>query len=96
MLLLVSSADGVADVVLTCTLVEEGAGLGGMGGGHFTRTPATLILRDVAVGPDESLEELTPFVPPSIPDPDLLLFEAKGFSLATSLCKVSSNVSTTL
>uniref|UniRef100_A0A668USQ4 Ig-like domain-containing protein n=1 Tax=Oreochromis aureus TaxID=47969 RepID=A0A668USQ4_OREAU len=69
--------DGVADVVLTCTLVEEGAGLGGMGGGHFTRTPATLILRDVAVGPDESLEELTPFVPPSIPDPDLLLFEAK-------------------
>ncbi|XP_039475795.1 tapasin-related protein [Oreochromis aureus] len=70
-------ADGVADVVLTCTLVEEGAGLGGMGGGHFTRTPATLILRDVAVGPDESLEELTPFVPPSIPDPDLLLFEAK-------------------
>uniref|UniRef100_A0A3Q4G305 Tapasin-related protein-like n=1 Tax=Neolamprologus brichardi TaxID=32507 RepID=A0A3Q4G305_NEOBR len=76
-LLLVSSADGVADVVLTCTLVEEGGGLGGMGGGHFTRTPATLILRDVAVGPDESLEELTPFVPPSIPDPDLLLFEAE-------------------
>lgn len=83
-------------MVLTCTLVEEGAGLGGMGGGHFTRTPATLILRDVAVGPDESLEELTPFVPPSIPDPDLLLFEAKGFSFATSLCKVSSNVSRTL
>uniref|UniRef100_A0A3Q0RT83 TAP binding protein like n=1 Tax=Amphilophus citrinellus TaxID=61819 RepID=A0A3Q0RT83_AMPCI len=70
-------ADGVADVVLACTLVEEGAGLGGMGGGHFTRTPATLILRDVAVGPEESLETLTPFVPPSVPDPDLLLFEAK-------------------
>lgn len=72
------SADGVADVVLSCTLVEEGAGLGGMGGGaHFTRTPATLVLRDVPVGPDESLETLTPFVPPSIPDPDAILLEAK-------------------
>lgn len=74
------SGDGVADVVLSCTLVEEGVGLGGMGGGSlFTRTPATLVLRDVAVGPDESLETLTPFVPPSIPDPDAILIEAKGF-----------------
>ncbi|KAM9353839.1 tapasin-related protein [Symphorus nematophorus] len=71
-------ADGVADVVLSCTLVEEGVGLGGMGGGSlFTRTPATLVLRDVAVSPDESLETLTPFVPPSIPDPDAILLEAK-------------------
>ncbi|KAM6910260.1 tapasin-related protein [Xenentodon cancila] len=71
-------ADGVADVVLSCSLVEEGAGLGGMGGGAlFTRTPATFVLRDVAVGPDEPLETLTPFVPPSVPDPDLLLFETK-------------------
>lgn len=83
-------------MVLACTLVEEGAGLGGMGGGLFTRTPATLILRDVAVGPDESLETLTPFVPPSIPDPDLLLFETKGCSLANSSCKVWFNISTTL
>ncbi|KAF1388089.1 hypothetical protein PFLUV_G00086620 [Perca fluviatilis] len=70
--------DGVADVVLSCTLVEEGVGQGGMGGGAvFTRTPATLVLRDVAVAPDESLETLTPFVPPSIPDPDAILLEAK-------------------
>ncbi|XP_074509454.1 tapasin-related protein [Sebastes fasciatus] len=70
-------ADRVADVVLDCTLVEEGVGLGGMGGGtQFTRTPATLVLRDVAVAPDESLETLTPFLPPSIPDPDAILLEA--------------------
>uniref|UniRef100_A0A3Q2PF39 TAP binding protein like n=1 Tax=Fundulus heteroclitus TaxID=8078 RepID=A0A3Q2PF39_FUNHE len=75
------NADGVADVVLSCSLVEEGAGLGGMGGGAlFTRTPATLVLRDVPVGPDESLDTLTPFVPPSVPDPDLILFENKGDS----------------
>lgn len=74
------SADGVADVVLSCTLVEEGVGLGGMGGGAaFTRTPATLALRDVAVTPDESLQTVTPFMPPSTPDPDLILFETKGF-----------------
>ncbi|KAK2844744.1 hypothetical protein Q5P01_011403 [Channa striata] len=77
------SADGVADVVLSCSLVEEGVGLGGMGGGApFTRTPATLALRDVAVASDESLETLTPFVPPSNPDPDLLIFEAKVSSPA--------------
>lgn len=71
-------ADGSVDVVLSCSLVEEGAGLGGMGGGAlFTRTPATLVLRDVAVAPDESLDTLTPFVPPSIPDPDAILLEAK-------------------
>ena len=74
------SADGVADVVLSCTLLEEGGGLGGMGSGAaFKRTPATLILRDAEVSPDESLETLTPFVPPADPDPDLILFEAKGF-----------------
>ncbi|XP_068591467.1 tapasin-related protein [Cebidichthys violaceus] len=71
-------ADGVADVVLSCTLVEEGVGLGGMGGGtHFTRTPATLVLKDVPVASDESLETLTPFVPPSIPDTDAILLEVK-------------------
>ncbi|XP_042345311.1 tapasin-related protein [Plectropomus leopardus] len=70
--------DGVADVVLSCALVEEGVGLGGMGGGSlFKRTPATLVLRDVAVAPDESPETLTPFVPPSIPDPDAILLETK-------------------
>lgn len=68
------SADGVADVVLSCTLVEEGMG----GGTSLTRTPATLILRDVPVPSDESLETLTPFVPTSIPDPDAILLEVKG------------------
>ncbi|XP_074540030.1 tapasin-related protein [Halichoeres trimaculatus] len=70
-------AEGVTDVVLSCTLVEEGVGMGGMGGALFTRTPATLVLRDIAVAPDESLETLTSFVPPSSPDPDALLLEAK-------------------
>lgn len=71
-------ANSVADVVLSCSLVEEGVRLGRMGSDAlFTRTPATLVLRDVAVAPDESLEGLTPFVPPSIADPDAILLEAK-------------------
>lgn len=75
-----SAGDSSADVVLSCTLVEEGTGMGGMGGGAlFTRTPATLVLKDVAVPPEESLDTLTPFLPPSIPDPDAILLEAKGF-----------------
>lgn len=61
--------------------MEEGAGLGGMGGGaFFTHTPATLVLRDIVVAPDESLENISPFVPPSVPDPDAILIEARGFS----------------
>lgn len=70
---------GVADLVLSCVLVEDGAahgGMGGGGGGGFRRTPATLLLRDVSVGPDQSLEMLTPFIPASDPDPALLLIEA--------------------
>ncbi|XP_039973514.1 tapasin-related protein isoform X2 [Xiphias gladius] len=51
------------------------------GGASFRRTPATLVFRDVAVASDESLETLTPFVPPSVPDLDLLLFEAKVSSV---------------
>lgn len=72
------SADGVADVVLSCNLVEEGSGLGGV---LFTRTPATLVLKDVALASDESLGTLTPFVAPSIPDPDLIIFETKGLPI---------------
>lgn len=49
-----------------------------MGGAAFKQTPATLILRDVSVPPDDSLENFTPFVPPSVPDPDAVLVEAKG------------------
>ncbi|CAB1456329.1 unnamed protein product [Pleuronectes platessa] len=73
-------ADGVADVVLSCTLVEDGVGHHGMGAA-FTRTPATLVFKDVAVAPEESLETLTQFVPPSVPDPDLILFEAQVSSV---------------
>lgn len=55
------------------------SGLSGLGGGSsFTRTPATLVLKDVSVAADESLESLTPFVPPSVPDPDAIIFEVKG------------------
>lgn len=68
------------DIVLSCSLVEEGAGMAAMGGGAFKRTPATLILRDVSVPPDDSLETLTPFMPPSVADPDAVLVEAKVLS----------------
>ncbi|KAM3873245.1 tapasin-related protein [Diretmus argenteus] len=71
-------AEGGADVVLSCSLVEEGVGMGGNGGGAlFDHTPATLVLRDVPVASDQLLETLTSFIPPSVPDPDVLLFEAK-------------------
>lgn len=69
----------VADVVLSCSLVEEAAGLRGMNtGSSFSQAPATLVFRDVAVASDESLDLLPPFVPPSVPDPDALIIEAKG------------------
>ncbi|XP_033837031.1 tapasin-related protein [Periophthalmus magnuspinnatus] len=70
----------VADVVLSCVLVEDGAahggGDGGMGAGGFSRSAATLVLRDVPAGPDQSLEGLTPFVPPRVIIPDVLIIEA--------------------
>lgn len=66
-----------------------------MGGGAFKRTPATLILRDVSVPPDDSLETLTPFMPPSVPDPDAVLVEAKGL-LSHHPCLSESSVSLTL
>ncbi|KAJ8392900.1 hypothetical protein AAFF_G00071040 [Aldrovandia affinis] len=68
-----------ADVVLSCSLVEEGGGLGamGVGGGLFSKTPATLVLRDLPVSPDVSPETLTPYNPPTTPDPDDVIIEAK-------------------
>ncbi|KAG9344945.1 hypothetical protein JZ751_009485 [Albula glossodonta] len=49
-----TQAGSGTDVVLSCSLVEEGGGFGAMGagGGLFTRTPATLVLRDLPVSPD--------------------------------------------
>lgn len=74
------SAEGAADVVLSCSLVEEGGGIGGIGGGAFTRTPATLVIRDVTVAPDSSPETLTPFIVPAVADPDRIIFESKASS----------------
>lgn len=72
------SAEGGADVVLSCSLVEDGGGTGVLGGGAlFTRTPATLVLRDLAVTPDLAPETLTPFIPASVPDLDDIIIEAK-------------------
>lgn len=74
----------VADVVLSCSLVEEAVGRSGMSGGSsFSRAPATLVFRDVAVAPDESLELLPPFAAPSLPDPDAIIVEAKGLCFST-------------
>ena len=68
------------DVVLSCSLVEEGGDFGSMGrsGGHFSRSPATLVLRNLPVSADTSPETLTPYNPPEHPDPDDIIIEAKG------------------
>lgn len=69
----------VADIVLSCNLVEEGVGLSGKNGGSsFSRASATLVLKDVPVASDESLELLPPFVPPSEPDLDAIIIEVNG------------------
>ncbi|XP_068179239.1 tapasin-related protein [Antennarius striatus] len=66
--------NGLADVVIPCSLLE----VGGMGhSALLSKTPATLIFKDVLVGSGEALETITPFVPPSPPDPDAILIEAK-------------------
>ncbi|KAI1885792.1 hypothetical protein AGOR_G00207440 [Albula goreensis] len=74
-----TQAGSGTDVVLSCSLVEEGGGFGAMGagGGLFTRTPATLVLRDLPVSPDVSPETLTPYIPPATPDPEDIIIEAK-------------------
>ncbi|KAM9782525.1 tapasin-related protein [Neosynchiropus ocellatus] len=78
-LVTVVSAAGVADVVLSCSLVEEASALGGGAGtgSPFSRTPATLVLKDIPVSSEEDVETLTPFVPPSVPDPAAIMFETK-------------------
>ncbi|CAL9705555.1 unnamed protein product [Knipowitschia caucasica] len=71
-------ADGRADVVLSCVLVDVGGAQGGgMGRGGFSRTPATLVLRDVPTNSDQALDTLSPFVLPSAPNPDFLIFETR-------------------
>ncbi|XP_066539619.1 tapasin-related protein isoform X2 [Hoplias malabaricus] len=62
-----------ADVVLSCSFIEEGGGM--MGGSLFTRTPATLVLRDIVLPSDPSPETITPYNPPEDPKADDLIFE---------------------
>ncbi|KAK0149717.1 Tapasin-related protein [Merluccius polli] len=45
-------------------------------GDPFNRRPATLVLRDVAITPDQVPDTITPFIAPSVPDPDAILIEA--------------------
>lgn len=65
----------VADVVLSCSFIEEG---GGMTGAHFIRSPATVVLRDLPMSADLSADTITPFIPPDNPSADDLIFEATG------------------
>lgn len=65
-----------ADVVLSCSLIEEGGGMGGMmGGSMFKRTPSTLVFRDLVGNTDLSPELVTPYNAPETPNPDDLIFE---------------------
>ncbi|KAK3551240.1 hypothetical protein QTP70_013823 [Hemibagrus guttatus] len=68
----------VADVVLSCSFIEEG---GGMTGAHFIRSPATVVLRDLPMNADLSAETITPYIPPDIPSADDLIFEATALSV---------------
>nr|XP_061790006.1 tapasin-related protein-like [Nerophis lumbriciformis] len=71
-------ASEVADVVLSCEFMEDS--IEPQANSAFTRIPATLILREVFIGPDESLESLTPFVPPPNPDLRAIILESKASS----------------
>uniref|UniRef100_A0A673HH66 Tapasin-related protein-like n=1 Tax=Sinocyclocheilus rhinocerous TaxID=307959 RepID=A0A673HH66_9TELE len=65
-----------ADVVLSCSLIEEGGGMGGMmGGAMFKRTPSTLVFRDLVGNDGLSPELVTPYNPPETPNADDLIFE---------------------
>ncbi|XP_052003399.1 tapasin-related protein-like isoform X2 [Xyrauchen texanus] len=81
-LVLLSLAYGLdgADVVLSCSLIEEGGGMGMgmggmMGGSTFKRTPSTLVFRDLVGNDDLSPELVTPYNPPETPNADDLIFE---------------------
>ncbi|XP_051577833.1 tapasin-related protein isoform X2 [Myxocyprinus asiaticus] len=78
LIVLLSWAYGLegADVVLSCSLIEEGGGMGGMmGGSMFKRTPSTLVFRDLVGNDDLSPELVTPYNPPETPNADDLIFE---------------------
>lgn len=68
----------VADVVLSCSFIEEG---GGMTGAHFIRSPATVVLRDLPMNSDLSPETITPYIPPVTPNADDIIFEATASSV---------------
>ncbi|XP_026084753.1 tapasin-related protein-like isoform X2 [Carassius auratus] len=65
-----------ADVVLSCSLIEEGGGMGGMmGGAMFKRIPSTLVFKDLVGNDGLSPELVTPYNPPETPNADDLIFE---------------------
>ncbi|XP_062848313.1 tapasin-related protein [Trichomycterus rosablanca] len=67
-----------ADVVLSCSFIEDG---GTMTGSHFARTPATLVLKDLPMSSDLAPEAITPYIPPKTPNADDLIFEVKASSV---------------
>lgn len=63
-------------MVLSCSLIEEGGGMGGMmGGAMFKRTPSTLVFKDLVGNDGLSPELVTPYNPPETPNADDLIFE---------------------
>lgn len=81
-----------ADVVLSCSLIEEGGGVGGMmGGAMFKRTPSTLVFRDLVDNAGLSPELVTPYNPPETPDEDDLIFElmCKWCTLNDGICTLA-------
>ncbi|KAK1163324.1 tapasin-related protein-like [Acipenser oxyrinchus oxyrinchus] len=66
----------LVDIVLECSLVEEGGGRLSMFASAFSRQPATLVLRKVGVPEHETLDSYTEYQPPAF-DPEALIFEVE-------------------
>ncbi|RXN00381.1 Tapasin-related protein [Acipenser ruthenus] len=66
----------LVDIVLECSLVEEGGGRLSMFASAFSRQPATLVLRKVGVPEHETLDSYTEYQPPPF-DPEALIFEVE-------------------
>lgn len=69
-------------MVLQCSMVKEVSALDSPMGNRapFSRSPATLWLRDVSIPLDQVPDTLTPFIPPTAPDPEVILIEATASS----------------
>ncbi|XP_041124394.1 tapasin-related protein isoform X2 [Polyodon spathula] len=66
----------LVDIVLECSLVEEGGGRLSMFASAFSRQPSTLVLRKVSVPEHETLDSYTEYQPPPF-DPEALIFEVE-------------------